>query len=104
MHFKKRIVDFGTVKKGEKREYVYEFTNRGDTDLVISIISACDCTTTEYDTAPVKPGDSGRIKVLFDSSSKDEAEVIDVDIFLENTMPENDVPIIETLQYKSDIE
>jgi len=104
MDFEKRIVDFGVVKKGEKREFVYQFTNRGDTELVISIVSACDCTTTEYSTSPVQPGGKGQIKVTFDSSSKDEAEVIDVDIFLENTMPENDVPIIETLQYKFDIE
>jgi peptidoglycan-associated lipoprotein len=103
MHFEERIVDFGAVKRGEQREHIYSFVNRGDTDLVISIISACDCTTTEYDTDPVKPGEGGRIKVIFDSTEKEEAEVIDVDIILENVMPGSGAPIIETLQYKFDI-
>lgn len=103
MHFEERIIDFGAVKRGEQREHVYEFVNRGDADLVISIISACDCTTTEYDTEPIKPGESGQVKVIFDSTEKEEAEVIDVDIILENVMPETGAPIIETLQYKFDI-
>ncbi len=104
MQFEERMVDFGTVKRGEKREHIYQFTNRGDTDLVISVISACDCTTTEYSTDPVKPGEKGQIKVIFDSTEKEEAEVIDVDIILDNVMPETEAPIIETIQYQFDIE
>jgi peptidoglycan-associated lipoprotein len=99
MHFDERVVDLGTVKKGEKRTHTYEFTNKGDTDLVISIISACDCTTTDYSTDPVKPGGSGKIKVTFDSSKKEENEIIDVDVILENEEPDTGKTIIEMLQY-----
>ncbi|WP_421795849.1 DUF1573 domain-containing protein [Haliscomenobacter sp.] len=103
MQFKIREVDFGKVKKGEKREYTFEFTNKGDAELKIAIITACDCTTTDYSTDPVKPGESGKIKVTFDSTDKTESETIDVDIILENTMPGKDSPIIERLQYKFEL-
>jgi peptidoglycan-associated lipoprotein len=104
MQFKQRTFDLGTVKKGDKRTMSYEFVNAGDADLEISIISHCDCTTTEYDTGRVyKPGEGGTIKVIFDSSDKDEAETIDVDIFLEQVDPKGN-PIIEMLQYSFDIE
>ena len=99
MTFPQRIIDLGDVKRGEKREFTYEFVNRGDTPLEISIISACDCTTTDYSTRPVPPGESGVIKVIFDSTEKEESEVIDVDIYLENVDAKGN-PIVEMLQYK----
>jgi peptidoglycan-associated lipoprotein len=103
MHFEQRSVDFGKVKKGEKRAHVFEFVNRGDVDLVIDLISACDCTKADYSARTVKPGQKGSIKVVFDSSEKDEAETIDVDIFLKNRMPDGKGPIVETLRYRFDI-
>ena len=104
MQFETREVAFGKVKRGEKREYTYRFTNEGDVPLVIEIISACDCTTTEYDTRPYKPGESGEIKVVFDSTEKEEAEEIQIDIILENREPGVDVPIFEQIVYTFDIE
>lgn len=99
MQFKERVVDFGAVKKGEKRQHTYEFTNLGDTPVKIGVISACDCTTTEYSTDPVPPGGKGKILVIFDSTEKDQDETIDVDIILDNTEPDTGRPIIERLQY-----
>ncbi len=103
MTFKERVVDFGKVKRGEKRTHVYEFTNEGDTALTISLVSACDCTTTEYPTETIQPGGKGSIKVIFDSTEKEESETIDVDIMLENTLPDTGAPIIEMLQYKYEL-
>ncbi|MFQ5446625.1 MAG: DUF1573 domain-containing protein [Saprospiraceae bacterium] len=99
MHFDERIVDFGTVKKGEVRQHVYTFTNMGDVPLAIDIASGCDCTTLDYSTAEVKPGEKGIIKVTFDSSKKDEDETVDVDIYLKNIDPEINAPIFERIQY-----
>ncbi|GJM35259.1 MAG: hypothetical protein DHS20C18_42600 [Saprospiraceae bacterium] len=99
MTFNERVINFGKVKRGEKRTHIYEFVNEGDTPLTISLISACDCTTTEYPTETIKPGGKGSIKVIFDSTEKEESETIDVDIMLENTLPETGAPIIEMLQY-----
>ncbi len=103
MEFKHRSFTLGTVPKGETREFQYEFTNRGDTDLVIDLISACDCTTTDYSTRPYKPGETGVIKVVFDSSEKDEAETIDVDVYLRNNDNQGNF-IIEMLNYSFEIE
>jgi len=103
MEFKEKFVDFGSVKKGEKREYAYEFTNKGATDIIISLVSACDCTTVQYPEKPVKPGEKGIIHVVFDSTEKEKSEVIDVDIFLDYTDPVTEMPAIVRLQYKFDL-
>ncbi len=103
MHFAERSVDFGEVKKGEKRQYTYTFVNRGDTPLIISGIAACDCTSTEFSTDAVPPGGKGKIEVTFDSSEKDEAETITLDIILDNAVPETGNPIIERIQYSFDL-
>ncbi|MCB9036968.1 MAG: OmpA family protein [Lewinellaceae bacterium] len=104
MQFNKRVLELGAVKKGEKRRFAYAFVNTGDAPLTISLISACDCTTIENDPTgdTFQPGQKGVIEVLFDSSEKDEAEEIDIDIFLEEA--DNDgIPIRETVQYRFDL-
>jgi len=104
MTFEKDFVDFGMVKKGEKRTHVYKFTNTGDADLIIDLVTACECTTLTYDkTKPYKPGDSGEIKAVFDSSDKEDSETIDIDIILLNE-DENGYPMIERVKYRFDIE
>ncbi len=103
MQFEERVIDFGLVKKGEKREYTYRFTNMGEAPLRISIVSACDCTTATYEEEPVLPGDKGEINIVFDSAEKEESEIIDIDIILENE-DHRGVPIIERLQYSFELE
>jgi hypothetical protein len=104
MQFKERTTDFGSVKKGEKREYTYEFTNVGDAPLKIELVTACECTTAEWTRGEIKPGGKGKIDIIFDSASKDEAETIELEIFLEQKEPDTGYPIIERLQYKFEIE
>jgi peptidoglycan-associated lipoprotein len=103
MTFERRVLDIGKVKRGEKRSFSYRFTNKGDTAMKISLISACDCTTTDYPVRTIKPGETGEIEVIFDSTEKEESETIDVDIFLENTIPGTEEPIVEMLQYKYEL-
>lgn len=63
--------DFGTVPEGEKVEHVYKFTNEGSTDLVISNVKpSCGCTVPDYTKTPVKPGETGEVKVTFDTNGK----------------------------------
>lgn len=103
MHFDKRTVDFGEVKKGEKRTYTYEFTNVGDAPLKIDVVSACECTTAEWTRGEIKPGGKGKIDIIFDSTSKDEGELIEMEVFLEQKEPDTGYPIIERLQYKFEL-
>lgn len=63
--------DFGKVDEGAKIEHVFTFTNTGDAPLIISQVSAsCGCTTPEYSTHPVAPGQKGTVKVVFDSNGQ----------------------------------
>lgn len=63
--------DFGKVLQGERLSYVFKFTNTGKKNLVIQgTESSCGCTTTVPPKAPIRPGESGEIKVMFDSKTK----------------------------------
>lgn len=69
--FEKEIFDFGVITMGEKVHYDFKFKNVGKTPLIITDASAtCGCTIPEYPKTPIKPGDSGVIKVVFDSANK----------------------------------
>ena len=63
--------DFGTVNEGDIVETAFKVTNSGTTDLVITNAQAsCGCTVPVWPKAPIKPGESGEIKVKFNTSGK----------------------------------
>ncbi|WP_184546234.1 DUF1573 domain-containing protein [Mucilaginibacter sp. FT3.2] len=71
MKFEKESHDFGKIKQGDKINYDFKFTNTGKSPLIISEAHAtCGCTIPEWPKAPVKPGESGVIKVTFNSAGK----------------------------------
>jgi peptidoglycan-associated lipoprotein len=103
MSFEQKFIDLGQVTRGEVRNFEFPFTNIGNAPIKIDLVSSCDCTTTEYPTTEVMPGEKGSILVIFDSAEKEESETIDIDIFLTNEDPKTGAPIIEMLQYKYDL-
>jgi hypothetical protein len=63
--------DFGTIAEGEVIEHVFNFKNTGQAPLVISNIQAsCGCTSPDWTKSPIKPGDEGFVKVVFNSAGK----------------------------------
>lgn len=71
MTFEKINHDFGTVKEGEKVTYAFRFTNNGNADLKLtSVGTSCGCTASEYSTEPIKPGETGKIQISFDSAHR----------------------------------
>ncbi len=65
------LYDFGTVAEGEKVEFSYRFKNTGSKPLVIITASAsCGCTVPQRPEKPILPGETGFIKVVFDSRGK----------------------------------
>jgi hypothetical protein len=71
MEFETTSHDFGTIVQGEKVAHTFKFKNIGGTDLIISDASAtCGCTVPEYDRKPIKPGDEGKIEVVFNSAGR----------------------------------
>lgn len=67
--------DFGTIPEGKVIEHLFNFTNNGQSPLVISNITAsCGCTSPDWTKSPVKPGESGFVKVVFNSAAKSGAQ------------------------------
>lgn len=68
IQFEESSFDFGTIVKGKKVRKSFKFTNTGDNPLIIkSAIGSCGCTIPEYPKAPIPPGGTGEIMVVFDS-------------------------------------
>lgn len=62
---------FGFVKEGTIAEFQYTFKNTGTEPVLITEIKVgCPCTTFDYPKTPVLPGQSGVIKVKFDTKNK----------------------------------
>ena len=72
MNFEKSEHDFGTINEGDVVETSFVFTNTGNSDLtILDARGSCGCTVPEYPkNTPIAPGESGEIKVKFDSSNK----------------------------------
>ena len=63
--------DFGKVIRGEIVVYSFKFENTGNSELLISDVSAsCGCTATDYPRDPLKPGEKGTVKVTFNSNNR----------------------------------
>ena len=64
------VYDFGKTTEGTKISHDFEFRNTGKKPLVISSAKAsCGCTVPEKPEEPVKPGETGIIKVVFNTAS-----------------------------------
>ena len=71
MSFEEEKHDFGDIFQGDKVEHVFEFENTGNEPLIITNVqTTCGCTAPEWPRDPVAPGQSGKIKVVFNSAGK----------------------------------
>ena len=62
---------FSFVKEGEILNFEYKFKNTGSSPVIITETKvACTCTTVDYPKEPILPGQSGVIKVKFDTKNK----------------------------------
>lgn len=97
--FEEEKYDFGTVPEGKIVEYTYRFTNTGKAPLLISHArSTCGCTVPEWPKEPIDPGESGEIKVSFDTSSRPGHQSKPITI-IGNTIPNE-----TTLQLMGEVE
>jgi hypothetical protein len=70
-NFATTVHDFGTINEGDVVQHTFEFTNEGETPLIIQDVKApCGCTTPNWTKTPVAPGEKGVIDVKFDSRNK----------------------------------
>lgn len=66
--FSKTTHNFGTLQEGEIVECVFKYTNTGEGMLrLLSVEADCGCTVPEFSTDALAPGDTGKIRVQFNS-------------------------------------
>lgn len=71
MDFEDTLHNFGNITDGQKATHYFKFTNNGKTPLIVSHAKgSCGCTVAEYPRDPIAPGESGVMKVVFDSKDK----------------------------------
>ena len=72
MTFEKTEHDFGSFKESDGPvTCVFKFTNTGKGMLVIhQAIATCGCTVPIYPKEPIKPGESGEIKITYNGKGR----------------------------------
>lgn len=72
MSFEEMDYDFGEVTEGKQVKYTFKFKNTGDQNLIlINVKGSCGCTVPEeWPKNPIAPGETGEIKVSFDSQGR----------------------------------
>ncbi len=79
--FDKSFLDLGDVRAGEKKELIYTFTNTGDAPLLIDLVTACKCTSTDWPKELIPPGGTGKIRAVFDGKGMSGEYYKTIDIF-----------------------
>ncbi len=93
------IYNFGKVTDGAMVEYSYRFRNTGKHPLIISsAVASCGCTVPEKPEEPIKPGETGFLKVVF--NSKGRVGPVHKDI----TVTSNAYPKFPVLQLTGEVE
>jgi len=71
MDFTDTVHNFGNINEGEKATFDFEFANNGKSPLIISDAKgSCGCTVADFPRDPIAPGNTGKIKVVFNSDGK----------------------------------
>lgn len=66
--FESEVVDYGEIDKGANGVREFKFTNTGKEPLIISNArGSCGCTVPSWPKEPIPPGESGVIKVKYDT-------------------------------------
>ena len=69
--FESDFQDFGEIQEGIVAEHTFTFKNEGDGPLIISNAQgSCGCTVPDWPRNPIAPGETGVIKVSFNSKGR----------------------------------
>lgn len=69
--FEETSFDFGDIHQGDKVEHIFSFQNQGTEPLLLSnVATTCGCTAPSWPREPIPPGETGEIKVVFNSAGK----------------------------------
>lgn len=79
--------DIGQLTRGESHTLYFNFTNTGNQDLIIDLVTACKCTELDWPRRAIAPGEKGEIKVVFDSTTMELGDIIKTVDIIANTDP-----------------
>jgi len=83
--------DFGRILEGETVSYNFTFKNTGKSDLILAEVStSCGCTVPSYPKIPIRPGESGVVKVAFNSNGRRGFQNKNI-VVVSNTQPNSTV-------------
>lgn len=69
VEFETTTIDYGKIAKGSDGVRTFKFKNTGDHPLKIyAIYSSCNCDIVSKPEEPIAPGETGEIKVKYDTS------------------------------------
>jgi hypothetical protein len=69
--FEEETFDFGELPEGPKVETEFNFTNTGTEPLIISNAKgSCGCTVPSWPKTPIAPGETGVIKVVYNTARR----------------------------------
>ncbi len=67
--FEKEMYNFGDIKEGDVIGKYIHFRNDGNSPLVLNkVIASCGCIGVKYPEKPVRPGETGKLEVIFDTN------------------------------------
>ncbi len=71
LQFETTTHDFGVIEEGSIVDWNAKFTNTGKSDLIINDVkSSCGCTAAVVSGKIIKPGETGNLRIEFDSSNR----------------------------------
>ncbi|MFN2313231.1 MAG: DUF1573 domain-containing protein [Bacteroidales bacterium] len=90
--------NYGTIKEAAgKQEAVFNFTNTGDSVLVLTRVQpSCGCTASDYTKSPIPPGGKGFVTAVFDPRGYNSRFAKSISVY-SNAKPAVTVLIIEGL-------
>lgn len=66
--FDQETIDYGTIDQGDNGQRIFTFTNTGKEPLIITNAKgSCGCTVPTWPREPIAPGETGEIKVKYDT-------------------------------------
>lgn len=69
--WKAEEVALGDIEQNKPVNIEFEFTNTGDSPVIISNVQAsCGCTATNYSKTPIMPGETTKITATFNAAVK----------------------------------
>lgn len=69
--FEEETFDFGELPEGPKVETEFVFTNTGTEPLIITNAKgSCGCTVPSWPKTPIEPGETGVIKVVYNTAKR----------------------------------